>query len=739
MVEDLSGDSSKGDTNSEAIAGEIAELQRQIAYHDDRYFRLDDPVISDAEYDELTRRLSALLSDHPSLATSAQIEAVGAAPSELFAPVRHRVAMMSLDKAFSYEELAAWRERLSRLLDEDPASVRFVCEPKIDGLAVSVTYREGAFSEASTRGDGITGEDVTANVQTLCGRSLPKRLTLGKEETPALLEVRGEIYMPISAFEALNRRQGEAREKLFANPRNSAAGSLRQKDPTITASRELRFWSYQVGELIQAKVKASLLRLPTQEDLPFSCHSESLKFLLAAGLPVNPEIKVVTGLEEAFEYCKYWESHRHDLDYEIDGVVLKVDELSLQRRLGATSHAPRWAIAYKLPPEERTTKLVAITVSIGRTGKATPLAELEPVHIAGSTVRFATLHNEDQVALKDVRVGDTVVVRKAGDVIPEIVRPVLELRPKDSEPWRFPTNCPSCGEPLMRLEGESDTYCTNVNCPAQRVQRIVHFASRPAMDIEGLGEQRVSQLVAAGLVANITDLYSLEKLPGKLAAMERLGELSVSNLLKSIEASKDRPLHRLLVALGIPHVGVTGALLLARAFGSLDRLMKASTEELAALDGVGPKIASGVVEFFSLPSNKQVLSRLIEAGVRTEESSASAGPGSGVAGGLALGLDGSQSLAVGDPIVAAGEPVPQILKGRSVVVTGTLAGLTRQQAEAAILARGGKSPGSVSKRTFALVVGSEPGSTKVAKAEELGVPTTDEAGFMTLLKTGELP
>jgi DNA ligase (NAD+) len=566
------------------------------------------------------------------------------------------------------------------------------------------------------------------------------------------MEVRGEVYMPIHAFEELNRRQEAAGAKVFVNPRNSAAGSLRQKDATVTASRELSFWSYQVGDLEPAPGE------PLPAELTGS-HSDTLAWLGRAGFPVNPEVRVVQGLEEALERCRYWEEHRHDLDYEIDGVVIKVDDLALRRQLGSTSHAPRWAIAYKFPPEERTTRLNDIAVSIGRTGKATPFAVLEPVFVSGSTVSLATLHNEDQVALKDVRPGDTVIVRKAGDVIPEVVGPVLGpgagsagdastdgaagsgaaaagaaaaggsaagaasgkkgRRPRRARAWKFPTTCPSCGSPLIRLPGESDTFCTNLDCPAQRVQRIAHFGSRSAMDIEGLGEQRVQLFVGLGMLNDVADLYSFTA--ESLSGLEGFGALSAANLVSAIDTSRTRPLHRLLIGLGIRHLGQVGSLALARSLGDLDAIMAATEEALAAVDGVGPVIGASVKRWFDSEPNRAVVERLRSAGVNLEE------PG-GAAGGGGPGFGGTG----GEP------PVPQTLAGRSVVVTGTLEGFTREEAEEAILARGGKSPGSVSKKTFAVVVGVEPGVSKVTKAETLGVPMIDGDAFTNLLESGEL-
>jgi DNA ligase (NAD+) len=599
--------------------------------------------------------------------------------------------MMSLDNAFDLDELQAWVGRIARI-DPDVVGADFECELKIDGLAMSITYEDGHFVRAATRGDGVTGEDVTHNVATV--RSVPHTLTWPKKRgpVPKVLEARGEIYMPLSAFEELNRRQMEAGLKTFANPRNSAAGSLRQKDASITARRELSMWAYQVGAL--------------EGGPELHSQSDALSLLRDCGLPVNPEITMVHGVDEVFAFCTHWRDHR--------------DDLALQRRLGATSHAPRWAIAFKFPPEERTTTLLRIMVSIGRTGKATPFAVLEPVFVGGSTVGLATLHNEDQVRLKDVRPGDTVVVRKAGDVIPEVVGPVRSARKKSSRPWHFPTTCPSCGEPLVRLEGESDTFCTNLECPAQRVQRIVHFASRGAMDIEGLGEKRVVQLVDAGLVADVGDIYALEA--ATLVEIERMGALSVENLLRAIENSKARPLSRVLVGLGIRHLGQAGSRALARTYGTLDASTAASVDELAAVDGIGHVIAESVVEFLRSPTNRMVLDKLRVAGLQLRE------PGGGAATPVGPGDRGGP-----------GEAGGRTLEGKSVVVTGTLDSHSREEAEEAIVARGGKSPGSVSKKTWAVVVGTEPGAAKLRKAEELGIPIVEGSRFDELLARGEIP
>ena len=694
------GDGAPGDGPVDPAA-RVAALRDLIRHHNRRYYDEDTPEIADAEYDALVRELRDLESEYPDLLVpDSPTVAVGGTASTLFAPVRHQVPMMSLDNAFGPDELQAWADRLAKRL---PADTAFVCELKIDGLAMSLTYLDGRFDQAATRGDGQVGEDVTANVATIA--AIPDAIARAVGPPPAVIEVRGEVYMPIAAFEDLNRRQAESDQRLFVNPRNSAAGSLRQKDAGVTATRALSFWAYQVGELRPPGGGGLAEELSTS-------HAATLGWLARAGFPVNPEHRVVHGLDEALAFCRHWEEHRHDLGYEIDGVVIKVDDLALQAELGATSRAPRWAIAYKFPPEERTTRLEAIQVSIGRTGKATPFAVLEPVFVGGSTVGLATLHNEDQVRLKDVRPGDTVIVRKAGDVIPEVVGPVRVEGRRRPRRWHFPTVCPSCGAPLTRLEGESDTFCTNLDCPAQRVQRIAHFASRSAMDIEGLGEQRVELFVGHGLLGDVADLYRFT--PATFEGLEGFGDRSVANLLGAIDGSRARPLSRVLIGLGIRHLGQVGSLALARAFGTLDAVLAAGEPALAAVDGVGPVIAASVVAWFASGVNRTVVERLAEAGVNLTE------PGGGPGAGADAG-------------------VPQTLAGKSVVVTGTLEGYTREEAEEAILARGGKSPGSVSKRTFAVVVGESPGASKVTKAEQLGVPTVESGGFAALLDTGELP
>lgn len=671
----------------------VARLAELLDRYNREYYT-DQPSVPDSEYDALLRELQRLEAEHPELIVpDSPTQTVGATPGATFAAVEHRVPMMSLDNAMDQNELREWGDRTAKRLGDltgadGPAEVRYVCELKIDGLAVSIRYEGGRMVQAATRGNGRVGEDVTANVATI--DVVPDRLT--GTHVPDVVEARGEIYLPIALFERLNAEQEAAGKPRYANPRNTAAGSLRQKDAAITRSRGLAFWCYQLGEVVGGP------------DL--SGHSDALGLLRSLGLPVNDETRTFTDLDEVYEFCGYWVEHRHELPYEIDGIVVKVDALDLQRQLGVTSKAPRWAIAYKLPPEERTTKLNDIQVSIGRTGKVTPFAVLEPVLVGGSTVGLATLHNEDQVRLKDVRPRDTVIVRKAGDVIPEVVGPVLAERPAGSRPWKFPTTCPCpLRSELVRVEGEAQHRCIHPECPFQRLARLCHFASRGAMDIDGLGEKQVEKFIELGLLADVADIYSLDyELIGELRGYK---EKSIDNLRAAIETSKSRPLANLLFGLNIVHVGSSVAEVLDEAFGTMDDLLAASADQLAAVDGVGPVIANSVHQFFSTPANLELIDRLRAAGVNM------------------TGTERTRELPT--------------LGGMSVVVTGTLDGFSRDEVADAIKARGGKSPGSVSKKTTAVVVGAEPGASKLSKATELGVPVLDEAQFVHLLETGELP
>ncbi|MGH9053709.1 MAG: NAD-dependent DNA ligase LigA [Acidimicrobiia bacterium] len=665
------------------VGRRLGELREQIYYHSYRYHVLTDPEISDAEYDELMAELVRREEAHPDLVTpDSPTQRVGAPPSELFAPVTHRERMFSLDNAESTVHLEAWEARMVRQLGRPPSA--YVSELKIDGLAVSLTYEEGRFVRGATRGDGTTGEDITANLRTI--EAVPLRLRGG---VPAVVEVRGEVYMPVSAFEELNRRQGEAGLRLFANPRNAGAGSVRQKDPAVTASRRLGIWTYQVGYLEGGPAVRG--------------HWESLEYLRDLGLPVNPDIRLFPELAGVEEYIKKAEADRHARDYETDGVVVKVDALAEQRELGFTAKSPRWAVAYKFPPEERTTRLRDIQINIGRTGAATPFAMLEPVFVGGATVSLATLHNEDEVHRKDVRIGDWVTVRRAGDVIPEVVGPMVARRTGDERVWHMPARCPFCGNPIVRPEGEAVARCSGgFACPSRLREYLFHFAGRGGMDIEGLGYKTVDLLLRKGLIADPGDIYSL--LPDDLLQFEGWADVSVGNLMRAIDRSRGQPLHRLLVALGIPHVGGTVARLLARRYRGLDRIMAVSEEELAGTEGVGPVIARSVREWSEDDANRALVEKLRAAGV---------------------------SLADPEP-----EGVDQqLLAGVTLVITGTLDGLSREAAKLAVEERGGKVTSSVSKMTTALVVGEAPG-TKLAKAEQLGVPAIDEATFLRLLDEG---
>lgn len=657
----------------------VVQLREQIDHHSYRYHVLDDPEIADVEYDALVKELLDLETEYPDLVTpDSPTQRVGAPPSSHFAPVEHRVRMMSLDNAFSETELQAWGARVVRALGAEPAG--FVCELKMDGVAVNLIYEDGVFVKGATRGDGRVGEDITANLKTI--KAVPLRL---RGKAPAVIEVRGEVYMNIADFEALNERLGEAGLKTVANPRNGAAGSLRQKDPRVTADRPLSLICHGIGYV-------SGVRLTS--------HWDALTLLRDLGLRTNPKSERRSTLEEVYAFCAHWEEHRHDVPYEIDGVVVKVDPIAQQEELGYTSKAPRWAIAYKFPPEERTTVMTDIKVYVGRTGQATPYAVLEPVFVGGVTVTSATLHNEDEVARKDLRIGDTVIVRRAGDVIPEVVGPVTSKRKGSERAFKMPTSCPYCGSDIVRQEGESAAYCTGIDCPSRRVESLFHFAGRSAMDIEGLGYKTLADFVGRGWIVDVGDIYSLD--PEKISALEGWGEISVRNLFEGIERSKVKPLANLLIGLGIRHVGGTTARDLAAATGSLDRLLSITEEELMAIEGIGPVVARSVASFFSQERNVEVIEKLRAAGIDPRE----------------------------EPKVTGGP-----FDGMTFVLTGGLEGFTRDEAEAAIESRGGKVTSSVSKKTTYVVVGENPGS-KLAKAESLGTTVLDEAGFAKLLAAG---
>jgi DNA ligase (NAD+) len=659
----------------------VEELREQLNHHSYRYHVQDEPEVSDAEYDELMRELNRLEDEFPQLVTpDSPTQRVGGAPADLFAPVEHRAPMLSLDNAFSYEELDAWAQRVQRSVGD---GARFACELKIDGVACALTYERGVLVKAATRGDGRVGEDITANVRTV--RSVPRQLKA--EPPPAIIEVRGEMYLPVKAFEELNDQLLDAGLRPFANPRNSAAGSLRQKDPRVTASRPLHLWVHSFG---------------AAEGVAFDSHLGFLSWAAKVGLPVPPTTEARDSIEGVKEFLTHWQEHRHSVDWEIDGTVVKVDQVDLQRELGATSHAPRWAIAYKFPPEERTALLRKIDVHTGRTGKVTPFAVLEPVSVGGVTITYATLHNEDEVRRKDVRPGDTVIVRRAGDVIPEIVGPVPSKRKKGARKWKMPATCNSCGTPLVRRPGEADYRCPNRRgCPSQGIEWLFHFAGRGAMDIEHLGYMTVMRLLEAGLIEDPADIYALDA--DKLGQLPGFKDRAISNVLEQIEASKDRPLWRLLVGLNIRHVGSHVAQVLARAFGSMDAIAAASEDEIDAVPEIGPEIAATVREWFDDQDNAALIEKLRAAGVRMADERP---PDTGL----------------------------KPLAGSTIVLTGGLESLSREEATALAQKAGARVASSVSKKTDFVVAGTDPGS-KYEKAVALGVEIVDEAGFLERVRS----
>ena len=686
-------------------AARVEALRREIEHNSYLYYALDAPVLSDAAFDSLMRELRELEAAHPELVDPASpTQRVGGYVGEQFAPVRHARRMYSLDNAMNLEELDAWMDRVVEDFGHFPP---MDCELKIDGSSIALTYEDGVLVRAATRGDGTTGEDVTANMRTV--KDVPLRLrseALGAVvDAGAPLELRGEVYMPKASFERLNLAAEAGGKAPFANPRNAAAGSLRQKDPKVTQGRDLSTFMYAIAE-------DGALAVPGQAEL--------LAWLREAGFHVNPDVALCESAEEVRAFCERALERREQLPYEIDGVVVKVNAFAQQEALGFTARAPRWAIAFKFPPEEKTTLLRDITVQVGRTGALTPVAELAPVVVAGSTVARATLHNLDEVRRKDVRVGDTVVVRKAGDVIPEVLGPVLSLRPDDALPWAMPDACPSCGSPVIREEGEVAFRCISIDCPAQAQERLLHWASRGALDIDGMGEEIVARLVEVGRLSDVADYYSLDEV--ELAALDmgrvnkegqpiRLGATIAAKLVAAIEASRTRPFARVLFGLGIRHVGKTIAEALAGAFPSMEALAAATEEELAAVDGIGPKIARSVYVFLRVPENTAVIERLRGAGV-------------------------TLACEAPDP----GEGRPQTLAGLTFVLTGSLvqSGMTRDEAGAALKALGAKVSGSVSKRTSFVVAGEAAGS-KYDKAVALGVPVLDEAQLLQVLDTGEPP
>jgi DNA ligase (NAD+) len=666
-----------------------ADLSREVEEHRYRYFVQDAPTVSDAEFDQLMRELQGLEEEYPALRTpDSPTQQVGGTYSTLFTPVEHIQQMMSLDNAFRDEELAAWAQRAER---ETGGPQGYLCEPKVDGLAINLLYEGGRLTRAATRGDGRTGEDVTFNVRAI--RDVPNRLS--GSGIPQRLEVRGEIYMPLAGFTELNASLVEQGKPPFANPRSGAAGSVRQKDPKITSGRPLRLVVHGLG---------------ARDGLEPQTQSEAYEVLKAWGLPTSERWKVVPDLAAVRDYIAYYAEHRHDLEHEIDGVVVKVDRWDLQSRLGATSRAPRWAIAFKYPPEEVNTVLKDINVNVGRTGRVTPYAILEPVRVAGSTVTFATLHNAQEVKRKGVLIGDTVVLRKAGDVIPEILGPVVANRPPDAREFVMPTHCPECGSPLAPAkEGDVDIRCPNArSCPAQLRERLFHLAGRGALDIEVLGYKAGMALLAGGLITDEGDLFSLDAdtLSRSDFFVNQDGSLSANatKLLANLAEVRQRPLWRILVALSIRHVGPTAAQALAAHFGSIDEIAAVSEGELAAVEGVGPTIAASLKEWFGVDWHREVVEKWRAAGVRMAEERST-------------------------------RAAPQPLAGITVVITGTLPNYSRDQASAEVTTRGGKVTSSVSKKTDFVVAGENPGS-KYDKAISLGVPVLDEAGLQTLLTEG---
>lgn len=661
----------------------IAELRELIAHHDYLYYVLDAPEITDAEYDALVRELIALEERFPELVTpDSPTQRVGGAVQSTFAPVRHRVPLLSLANAYTEDELRAFDERVKRWLGTD--DVQYVGELKIDGLTVALSYRDGVLVQGATRGDGITGEDVTENVRTV--KAIPLRLAGGRTFS---LAVRGEVYMEKRDFEQLNRRREEEGEPLFANPRNAAAGSLRQLDPRVTAGRPLKVFFYSLLDL--------------EGGAPPRTQWEVLSFLKECGLRINPHSRLCRDIDEVWEYCRYWEERRGELPYEVDGLVIKVNSLAQQEALGSTGKSPRGQIAYKFPAEQAFARVEDIAVQVGRTGALTPLAVLTPTPLAGSVVSRASLHNEDYIREKDIRIGDLVVIQKAGGVIPEIVRAVKEKRTGQEREFVFPTRCPACGAQVERPPGEAVARCIGLRCPAQIQEAVLHFASRDAMDIEGLGPVLVKQLFERGLIRDPADLYYLRR--PQLLELERMGEKSADNLLAAIEKSKGASLERVIYALGIRHVGLETARTLAEHFPDLDRLMAASKEELQAVPEIGAITAESIHRFFSEPQNRAVVERLRQAGVNLR-----AAP--------AAGREGEQPLA-----------------GLTFVLTGALSSLTRRQAEEEILRRGGKVAETVSRRTSFVVVGEDPGS-KYDRARALGIPILNEEEFLALLAKG---
>ena len=661
-------------------AARIEALRAEIRRHERLYYVLNRPEISDEAYDRLDRELQDLEAAHPDLVTpDSPTQRVGEKPSDEFPTFAHRVPMLSLDNTYSEDELREFEERIFRMVG--PREMTYVSELKIDGLSMALHYEAGRLLRGVTRGDGVRGDDVTPNVRAI--RAIP--LVLSGDGVPSALEVRGEVFLPRSRFEAINLEREEAEEEPFANPRNAAAGTMKTLDARVVAERGLDIYLYSVAQVQGATLRSQW---------------ETLERLRSWGLKTNPTSRLCAGLPAVLEFCAEWRDKRDTLEYDIDGVVVKVDDFSLQQDLGFTSKFPRWAIAYKYPARQASTIVRAVETYVGRTGKLTPVAHLDPVFLAGSTVARATLHNEEEVARKDVRVGDTVLIEKGGDVIPKVVRVIEEKRPADAQPWMPPAACPVCGTAAVKAEGEVDRRCPNASCPAQIVERLKHFARRQTMDIEGLGDALVRQLVEVGLVTDFADLYHLRDRRDDLVGLDRMADKSADNLLAQIEASKSRELRRLLFGLGIRFVGERAAMLLARHFRSLEALARASVEEIDGIYEIGPAVAQSVHDWFRSPANATLVDRLRAAGVRTSEGDAA-----------------PHSLA---------------FQGMQFVLTGTLPGMSRDEAKAAIEERGGRVTSPVSKKTSVVVVGAEAGS-KLDKAKELGLRCVDEAEFRAML------
>ena len=663
------------------------ELRRELNYHNHRYYTLDDPVISDGQYDLLLRELREIETEHPELLTAdSPTQRVGGEPSSAFAEVEHSRPMLSLGNAFDFAELAAWHRRISGLLDGDAFDM--VCELKIDGLAVNLTYEDGVLVQGATRGNGATGEDVTRNLRTI--RTIPLSL---RGDAPSQLEVRGEVYLPVEEFHRLNKGREERGEPLYANPRNTGAGTIRQLDPKVTAARNMQIWVYSLNS--------------SEGTEHISSHWKALEWLGGVGFRINPNNKLCHTLEEVEDYYRYWLERRHDLPYEADGVVVKVSPLELQERLGVVGREPRWAIAYKFPAEQATTRLKYIGINVGRTGSLNPYAVLEPVVVSGATVQHASLHNEEDINRKDIRVGDTVIIERAGDVIPQVVGPVLTQRTGQEQVFRMPERCPECDTPVVKAEDDAMHRCPNSSCPAQFFELLKHFVGKNAADIDGLGERWCGILIEKGMVSDVAGLYGLEK--DKLLELDRMGDKLATRILANIEASKSRPLPRMLFALGMTHVGAEVADLLAQNYLGIRDLANATEEDLTAIEGIGPKIAESIIAWFQAPENQEVVEKLLTAGVKLKQDSL--------------------------PIAIAAVPSEgSPFGGLTFVVTGTLSAFSRKDAEAKIKELGGKVTSSVTKKTSYVVVGESPGS-KVATAEKLGIPILDEDAFLRVLES----